>query len=124
MKDRWETIKDLISIQERVNKLFEDVLVNREMTEEGKSVSWSPRVDIYETEEDFVVNAELPGVKQEALDIKVEGDTLVIKGYRPFHGSSSGRSAGKYHRIECTYGAFKRFFTLPESVDEIGRAHV
>ncbi|VAX29225.1 hypothetical protein MNBD_NITROSPIRAE03-2066 [hydrothermal vent metagenome] len=118
MKGKRETIKDLISIQERVNKLFEDVLVDMEATGEGRSVSWSPCVDIYETEDDFVVNAELPGVKEKNLDIKVEGNALVIKGYRPhLHDLSSEETDGKYHMVECTYGAFKRSFLLPESVD-------
>ncbi len=118
MKGKRETIKDLISIQERVNRLFEDVLVDMEETGEGRSVSWSPRVDIYETEDEFVVNAELPGVKEKNLDIKVEGNALVIKGYRPhLHDLSSEETRGKYHMVECTYGAFKRSFLLPESVD-------
>jgi len=118
MKGKRETIKDLISIQERVNRLFEDVLVDMEATGEGRSVSWSPRVDIYETEDEFVVNAELPGVIEKNLDIKVEGNALVIKGYRPhLHDLSSEESEGKYHMVECTYGAFKRSFLLPESVD-------
>ncbi len=118
MKGKRETIKDLISIQERVNRLFEDVFVDAEATGEGQSVSWSPRVDIYETEDEFVVNAELPGVKEKSLDIKVEGNALVIKGYRPhLHDLSSEERGGKYHMVECTYGAFKRSFLLPESVD-------
>ncbi len=118
MKGKRETIKNLISIQERVNRLFEDVLVDMEETGEGRSVSWSPRVDIYETEDEFVVNAELPGVIEKNLDIKVEGNALVIKGYRPhLHDLSSEESEGKYHMVECTYGAFKRSFLLPESVD-------
>ncbi|GMT47172.1 MAG: hypothetical protein IEMM0007_0738 [bacterium] len=118
MKGKRETIKDLISIQERVNKLFEDVLVDMEATGEGRSVSWSPRVDIYETEDEFVVNAELPGVKEKDMDIKVEGNALVIKGYRPhLHDLSSEETDGKYHMVECTYGTFKRSFLLPESVD-------
>ncbi|VAX29017.1 hypothetical protein MNBD_NITROSPIRAE02-1205 [hydrothermal vent metagenome] len=118
MKGKRETIRDLISIQERVNRLFEDVLVDIEATGEGSSVSWSPRVDIYETEDEFIVNAELPGVKEKDLDIKVEGNALVIKGYRPhLHGFSSEEPGGKYHMVECTYGTFKRSFLLPESVD-------
>jgi len=112
------TIRDLISIQERVNRLFEDVLVEMESTGEGGSVSWSPRVDIYETDEEFVVNAEIPGVNEKGLDIKVEGNTLVIKGYRPHvHALSPEEGGGKYHMVECSYGAFKRSFLLPEGVD-------
>ncbi|MEC4684453.1 MAG: Hsp20/alpha crystallin family protein [Nitrospirota bacterium] len=118
MKGKRETIKNLISIQERVNRLFEDVFADTEAAGEGQSVSWSPRVDIYETGDEFVVNAELPGVKEKNLDIKVEGNALVIKGYRPhIHDLSSEETGGKYHMVECTYGAFKRSFLLPESVD-------
>ncbi|HEC98608.1 MAG TPA: Hsp20/alpha crystallin family protein [Nitrospirae bacterium] len=118
MKGKRETIRNLISIQERVNKLFEDVLVDIEATGPGQAVSWSPRVDIYETEDEFVVNAELPGVIEKNLDIKVEGNALVIKGYRPhLHGLSSEDIEGKHHMVECTSGTFKRSFLLPESVD-------
>jgi HSP20 family protein len=117
MSDKLVTFKDLFSIQERVNKLFEDVMGEGGVKETESSVSWSPRVDIYETEEGYAVNAELPGVCQDDLDIKVEGNSLSIKGYRPLHNRTFHEEVDKYHRIECCYGYFRRTFVLPRSVD-------
>ncbi len=117
MKHPWETLKDLLSIQERVNRLFDDVMSESEGTKE--SISWCPKVDVYETDNEFVVNAEVPGVTQDNLNIKIDGNVLVIKGYRPLYGAFAD-IPGNYHRIECSYGGFQRSFLLPEGVDSTG----
>ena len=114
---KWETIKDLLSIQERVNRLFEDVLNDSEQKFKKSSVSWSPKVDIYETESHFVVNAEVPGVTQENLNIQIDRNLLTISGYRPLYSEITDSDDGTFHRIECSYGNFKRSFSLPEMVD-------
>lgn len=116
MNDKWEVIKDIFSVQERVNRLFDDVLSEEGTVEGGGSVSWSPRVDIYETETEFIVNAEIPGVRQEDLNIKVEGNLLVIKGHRPLYKASASEIE-KHHMIECSYGNFRRSFLLSDSID-------
>lgn len=111
--NKYNPIRDLMSIQDRVNKLFEDIMEK----EEGDPVfcrTWSPNVDVYETEHEFVVKAELPEVKQEDLDIKVEDNMLIIKGERKF---KRDLNKNNFHRVERRYGLFKRSFRLPVSID-------
>jgi HSP20 family protein len=112
--NKYNPIRDLISIQERVNKLFEDIMEN----EEGDPAlcrTWLPSVDIYETDGEFVVKAELPEVRQEDLDIKVEDSVLTIKGERRFQ---KDLSKNNFHCVERKYGLFRRSFSLPVSIDQ------
>lgn len=105
---------DLLSIQDRMSRLFDDTLVaeNSEVITTGGT--WSPVVDIYETETEFVVKAEVPEVKQSDLDVRVIDNTLMIKGERkPLRTVMEG-----YYRIERAYGKFQRSFLLPGSVDQ------
>ncbi|HDH01470.1 MAG TPA: Hsp20/alpha crystallin family protein [Nitrospirae bacterium] len=120
MKDKWETLKYIFSIQERVNKLFDDIMTGGQGSGHDCSVSWSPRVDIYDTDQEFIVNAELPGIHQDDIEIKVEGDLLIIGGCRPLASDTSNEEVRKYHMIENSYGSFRRTFKLPESVDQPG----
>jgi HSP20 family protein len=112
---KWDPFRDLFSIQERVNRLFDDALGTGE---KGGDVSqagtWSPAVDIYETETEFLVKAEIPEVKQSEIDIRVKGNTLSIEGERRPHRSMREG----YHRVERVYGRFQRSFLLPGSVDQ------
>ncbi len=80
---KWEPFKDLMSIQERMNQLFDDTLSTRkEGTEEFSKGNWSPPVDIYETATHVVLKAEIPGISQDNIDIKIEDNDLVLKGER------------------------------------------
>jgi HSP20 family protein len=74
---------------------------------------WTPAVDILETENELLLKMDLPEVAQKEVDIRLENDTLTIKGERKFE-----QAQGKgYHRIERSYGSFARSFTLPNTVD-------
>jgi HSP20 family protein len=75
---------------------------------------WSPAVDIFETEHELVLKADVPEVEMKDIDVQVENGTLTLKGERKFEQEQSGRG---YHRIERGYGSFVRAFTLPDSVD-------
>lgn len=75
---------------------------------------WSPAVDIVETENELVLTADVPGVKKDDIDIKLEDGTLTITGSREFE---STEKKGGYHRLERSYGSFQRAFALPDSVD-------
>src|SRR6266852_4225853 len=75
---------------------------------------WSPSVDIYETENELVLRADLPDVKLEDIEVRVENQTLTLKGERKFEKDDSIRG---HHRIERAYGSFERSFTVPASVD-------
>ena len=83
-------------------------------TDGGKQVQWSPSVDISETDQEYVVKAELPAVKKEDLKVTVDSGTLTIKGERKLETEENGK---KFHRIETFYGSFERSFALPENVD-------
>ena len=94
-------------------RFFEDA-VTRLMSEPRASRPWSPAVDILETENELIVKADLPDVKIEDIDVRVENQTLTIKGQRKFEKDENVKG---YHRIERSYGSFVRSFAVPSSVD-------
>lgn len=75
---------------------------------------WSPAVDIFETENELVLKADLPGAEPNHVELKIENGTLTVKGERKFESEKNEKG---YHRIERAYGSFARSFTLPETVD-------
>jgi HSP20 family protein len=112
---KWDPFRDLISIQDRMNRLFEQTL-SRSRGEEGVSATtWTPAVDIYETTDTIVMKAELPGVAREDIQIQINENTLTLKGERRFAKDVQEES---YLRIERAYGAFHRSFTLPATVQQ------
>lgn len=94
-------------------RLFEDA-VTRMMSEPRASRPWSPAVDILETDDALIVKADLPNVKIEDIDIRVENQTLTISGSRKFEKEENVKG---YHRIERSYGEFVRSFAVPSTVD-------
>lgn len=94
-------------------RLFEDA-VTRMMNEPRTARPWSPAVDIFETENELVLKADLPDINPEEIDVQVENQTLTVKGNRKFE-QQSGK--GGYHRIERSYGSFVRTFAVPSTVD-------
>lgn len=94
-------------------RLFEDVL-NGLIQEPATGRPWTPAVDIFETENELVVKADLPEVRLEDINIHLENGILSIRGERKFENSGDG--AG-YHRMERGYGVFARNFAIPETVD-------
>src|SRR5579862_1418422 len=90
-------------------RLFEDA-VTRLMSEPRTSRPWSPAVDIIESEDTLTVKADLPDVKIEDIDIRVENQTLTIRGHRKFEKDDNVKG---YHRIERSYGEFVRSFAVP-----------
>ncbi|MBI5084353.1 MAG: Hsp20/alpha crystallin family protein [Acidobacteria bacterium] len=93
--------------------LFEDT-INRLFSEPAAARPWSPAVDIAESENELVLTADLPGIKMEDIDIRIEDGALTLSGKRDFVKSEEN---GGYHRIERSYGAFRRAFAIPETVD-------
>ena len=93
--------------------LFEDTL-NRFFNESPAARPWTPSVDIAEDENALTLTADIPGVKLEEIDLKVEDGTLTFSGKRDF---VKKEERGAYHRIERSYGAFQRAFALPDTVD-------
>jgi HSP20 family protein len=93
-------------------RVFEDT-VNRLLSEPAGR-PWSPAVDVFETENDLVLKADLPGLEMKDIDIQIENGTLTIRGERKYE---NGSKDGGFHRIERSYGAFTRYFSLPDTVD-------
>ena len=86
----------------------------RERDEELSLGAWIPPVDIEEDSEKLVLTAELPGFKEDQIDLQVEGGVLTIRGERTFEDKQDGKN---FHRVERSYGQFVRSFTLPNNVD-------
>jgi HSP20 family protein len=110
---RWEPFRGLTSLQDQVNRLFEDTF-SRGRTSEAELATWSPAVDIYETESELVVKADLPDLDEKDIDIRVENNTLTMRGERKFDRSVS---QDNYLRVERAYGTFSRSFLLPNTVN-------
>ncbi|MCJ7664140.1 MAG: Hsp20/alpha crystallin family protein [Desulfobacterales bacterium] len=110
---RWEPLKDLMAMQERMNKLFDETFSRgrHNTVVEG----WSPAVDIVEKGDEIILTMELPGIEQKAIDIKVEGDVLTIRGERRLEEVTKRED---YHRLERPYGLFSRSFSLPNTVEQ------
>lgn len=114
---RWlDPFRDLTSIQERMNQIFEDALARSRGRDEGlRTGMWTPAVDIYEKDDAVVVKAELPGVEKNQISVEVKDGILTLRGERKFERDVKEES---YHRIERSYGTFLRSFSLPVSVDQ------
>jgi HSP20 family protein len=94
-------------------RLFEDAFT-RMLTEPQTNRPWAPSVDIYETENELVLKADLPDVDLKDIDVRVENQTLSISGERKFEKADTGKG---YHRMERNYGRFTRSFAVPNSFD-------
>ena len=94
-------------------RLFEDAFT-RLLTEPQANRPWSPSVDIYETENELVLKADLPDVELKDVDVRVENQTLTIAGQRQFEKADAAKG---YHRIERNYGSFVRSFSVPNTFD-------
>jgi HSP20 family protein len=109
---RWEPFRGVTSLQEQVNRLFNDAFDRR--GEESNLTAWAPAVDIYETEHELVVKADLPDIDSKDLDIRVENNVLTIRGERKFEKKVNEEN---YLRVERAYGSFARSFTLANTVN-------
>jgi HSP20 family protein len=111
---KWDPLRDLLTLQERMNRLFEESFAGR-LEEEALvgSGTWAPLADAYETPEEFVVLLELPGIDQDDVEIQVDGDLLVVKGERKGLAARPDR----FHRMERSHGPFLRSFKLSDEVD-------
>ena len=114
---RYDPFRDLRTLQEEVNRLF-STNMTRAFGDEGIGRgAWNPSVDIYENKDQIVLEAELPGMKQEDFELTVENNVITLRGERRFEKLDD---ADNYHRVERSYGAFTRSFTLPQTVSAEG----
>lgn len=108
----YDPFRELRSLQDEVNRLFSSSF-NRSGDSELMRGAWSPSVDIYENKDQIVLEAELPGMRPEDVDISVENNVLTIHGERKFEKKDE---QDNFHRVERSYGSFTRSFTLPPTV--------
>jgi HSP20 family protein len=112
---RFDPFRELSSMQDRINRIFGDAYRRNDNDDVLSRGDWLPPVDIYENEQhEIVLRAELPGLKREEIDIRVENSTLTLRGERK---RDSEVKQDQYHRVERSYGAFSRSFSLPSTVN-------
>src|ERR1051326_3081982 len=113
MSQQWNPLQDLMVLQDRMNRLFEDATQRRqsETGDEFERADWTPAADIYETDSAYSIAMDLPGIDREALEIDADESGLVVKGQRTIAES-------KQHRSERPRGKFLRTFSVPGSVNQ------
>ena len=114
MSQQWNPLQDLMVLQDRMNRLFEDATQRRSQTggeDEFERADWTPAADIYETETGFSIALDVPGIKREALEIDIDDNRLIVKGVRVVDETRT-------RRTERPRGKFLRAFAVPASVDQ------
>ena len=110
---RWEPFRDLLATQRDFDRLFREAFSPVFGEGELSTRTWAPSVDIYENGDNLVLKAELPGVDPKDVEVRVENNTLYLKGERKFENEVKEQN---YHRVERSYGSFARSFSLPNSI--------
>jgi HSP20 family protein len=114
---RYDPFHELRSLQDEMTRLFSGVAASDGGNEELTTGKWFPKVDIFENKDHLILEAELPGMTQDDFDLSFENNILTLKGERKFEKKTD---EGNYHRVERSYGAFARSFTLPQTVTAEG----
>ena len=107
--NRWDPFREVVVLQSRMNSLLGNLNVATEAT-----ATFVPAVDVYEDAEKVVLKLEVPGIEEKDLDVRVEKNTLTVKGERKLEKEEKEEN---FHRIERRFGSFYRSFTLPQTVD-------
>ena len=111
---RSDPFRDLFALQDQLFRTFGSAYRNRGEEEQAMTASWAPLVDVFEDADAITLKVEVPEVDAKDVDIQIEGNSLTLKGERKLENEEKRDG---YHRIERTYGAFSRTFTLPNTVD-------
>jgi HSP20 family protein len=109
MMTKWEPLKELLSLQDQVNRIFDVSTPGNGHFERD----WVPVVDVFENAEKIDIRVEVPGMDLKEIEIKLDGDLLTLRGEKKLDGNE----LGKYQQIESVYGRFARSFNLPATVD-------
>jgi len=112
---KYDPFRELRSLQDEMTRLFAGVSPSNR--EEFASGGWAPNVDIFENKDQLILEADLPGMKREDINLSIENNIVTLHGERKFEKKAEGDS---YHRVERSYGAFTRSFTLPQTVSAEG----
>jgi HSP20 family protein len=110
---RGNRFNDVSMLQNPLNRLFDSALQGWPGDSNG-TTSWAPAADIYESDEDLIVNLDIPGIDPKMVDIRVENNVLTVRGERQFDQKQNSEN---YHRVERSYGTFGRSFTLSTSIN-------
>ena len=111
----WDPFRDLEAIQNEMNKMFNSSLVRWGDRDVGLlEGAWSPAIDIFDSKDNVMVKADIPGMKKDEIEVSVHGDTLIIKGEKKQEKEVKERD---YVRTERFYGFFNRAMSLPAAVD-------
>ncbi len=111
---RWEPVRELGTIQSEMNRLFNSFFDTPTHSNGAALRRWVPAMDVTQTEDAYVLKADLPGLSESDVTIEVDDNVLTVSGERK--SSNEDRKAG-YYRVERSYGSFRRSLTLPEGVD-------
>jgi HSP20 family protein len=111
---KWHPFRELEDIQARLNRVFGEPMPRRTGEEGVFFADWAPPVDIQETEKEYLIKAELPGVKKEEVKVEMLDGVLSIEGERKQEKEEKGK---RFHKVERSYGTFVRQFALPTGVD-------
>ena len=111
---RWDPLRDLATMQNRINRLVRETYSPEGPEEALTTTSFAPPVDIYEDEHNITVKMEVPGIDEKDMDVRIENTTLTVHGERRFEKEEKENN---FRRVERQYGSFTRSFTLPSSVD-------
>jgi HSP20 family protein len=112
---QWNSLQDLVAIQEKMNRLFEETIHRTEFPDEGvETALWSPAADVYETPEEIILQVELPGVRLSDVKLEALDGKLRVSGHRREDPEAQPRH---FVRMERIYGNFSREFVIPASID-------
>ena len=114
---RWDPFRDLMSIQNELNRLFGRTYAGQESPSSSMAGAWVPPLDVFESKDKFVVSVELPGIEPDGVELSVEDSTLIIRGERSFYKDVPEEA---FHRVERRYGAFARSLSLPPTANAEG----
>ncbi|MBN1153764.1 Hsp20/alpha crystallin family protein [candidate division KSB1 bacterium] len=112
---RWRGLNDLEALRKEMDQVFSSFMQGPSEANEETSTSWFPMVDIYETDEQYVIKAELAGMNKEDVKINISENNLTLKGEKK--ETEIKESNTRFHRRERVYGNFQRTFSLPYHVD-------
>ena len=113
---RWEPFQSLSQVQSRINNLYEGAFGTPHLHHSSGEV-WYPPVDILESKENYLLRAELPGMKKEDFNLELKDSTLTLSGERKVEETADSVD---YHRVERVAGKFSRSFYLPQTVKHDG----
>jgi HSP20 family protein len=112
-------MRELLAVQDRMNRLFETAMTRTNFSVDGGPGAWTPVADAWETREGFFFSLEIPGVAMDQIVVRVDGDSLLVEGERRMERERPGE---QFHRVEGSYGKFARRFELPSGADRSAAA--